>query len=403
MNKLLRNTYICLFLIVSVLLSSHAFAAEKNFPGKLIKYEPLKTYSKSMTDKVLKNKEFGKFAAIAADSLNELGKAENAVKAYRVFYYTRGLNGKLIKVSGLLAVPQPGAGEYPLLSYQHGTILNRKECPSYLDDCFEAAMVVVVFAAHGYVVSMPDYIGQGSSLLMHPYLHAKTEASASLDMLKAAKELCKRLGIKLNSRLFLAGYSQGGHSTMALQNLIETGFRKEFPITGSAPMAGPYSMVMSWNSLVKKTNKFSSLITGRAVVAYERIYDLKGILKPPYDKKVPVLTDGNHSDFEIMLEMPQNTQSMFVKGFLEKVARGDHPFNNALKANNVYNWRPVSLTRLYSSRTDDAVPCEIMEFTYNYMKKQGANIEMKYAAEGGNHNTAMLPILLDSKKWFDSL
>jgi hypothetical protein len=36
--------------------------------------------------------------------------------------------------------------------------------------------------------AMPDYIGMGGSPGLHPYVHAASEATASIDMIRAARE-----------------------------------------------------------------------------------------------------------------------------------------------------------------------------------------------------------------------
>jgi hypothetical protein len=46
----------------------------------------------------------------------------------------------------------------------------------------------------------------------------------------------------LNEQLFLAGYSQGGHSTMAALKMIEEQHSAEFSVTACSPMAGPYDL-----------------------------------------------------------------------------------------------------------------------------------------------------------------
>ena len=58
-------------------------------------------------------------------------------------------------------------------------------------------------------------MGLGSSPGFHPYLHARSEATASVDMLRAGRNYCASNNIGLNGQVFLAGYSQGGHTEMA--------------------------------------------------------------------------------------------------------------------------------------------------------------------------------------------
>src|SRR6185369_398821 len=81
-----------------------------------------------------------------------------------------------------------------------------------------------------------------SSGHFHPYLHAKTSASAVVDLLRAVKSYCAANSIPLSGKLFLAGYSEGGYATMAATREIQERFAAELPITASAPMAGPYDL-----------------------------------------------------------------------------------------------------------------------------------------------------------------
>src|ERR1051326_8920384 len=107
-------------------------------------------------------------------------------------------------------------------------------------DLHSELVVGLAFATSGYAVAMPDYLGLGDSPGLHPYHHARSEATASVDMLRAARAFCAANGFQLNGRLFLAGYSQGGHATMALLRELETWHMNEFTVTACAPMAGAY-------------------------------------------------------------------------------------------------------------------------------------------------------------------
>ncbi|MBK8042036.1 MAG: hypothetical protein IPK21_04855 [Haliscomenobacter sp.] len=123
--------------------------------------------------------------------------------------------------------------------YQHGTAGSREAVPSRLS--FEAT-IGLVGGALGYVSVLPDYLGLGDSDGFHPYLHAKTEASAAVDMLRAARQFAASATIALNGQVFVSGYSQGGHAAMALHRELETNLSAEFKVTASAPMSGPYSI-----------------------------------------------------------------------------------------------------------------------------------------------------------------
>ena len=139
------------------------------------------------------------------------GIAQYGIQVYKLTYQTTGEDGKPVTASGALLIPvlsQP----LPLISYQHGTIRKEDErlVPSNYNAAGEVWSILSLMASNGYVVTAPDYIGYGASKdLPHPYEHAPTLASSSLDMMRAAKEFCAKENIKLNSKNFLLGYSEG--------------------------------------------------------------------------------------------------------------------------------------------------------------------------------------------------
>ena len=79
---------------------------------------------------------------------------------------------------------------------------------------------------------------------IHPYVHWESEATASIDLIRASREfLMDSLEIWDNNQLFLTGYSQGGHSTMAIHKYIKVNnLQSEFNVVASAPMSGPYAL-----------------------------------------------------------------------------------------------------------------------------------------------------------------
>jgi len=140
------------------------------------------------------------------------------VKVYRVLYNTVDWDSMQTTASGLLCVPVNPACKVGIVSYQHGTTLQKNQAPSYLAG--NEWFVALVAASLGYDAMEPDYLGLGDGPGFHPYQHAHTEATATIDMIRAAKELVDTMGATYNDQLFLLGYSQGGHATMAAHQLI---------------------------------------------------------------------------------------------------------------------------------------------------------------------------------------
>ena len=74
--------------------------------------------------------------------------------------------------------------DFPIAVYNHGTTLRKNDVPS--NDTQET-FIGKIFAAGGYFVCMPDYLGMGDSPGLHPYVHGES-GKASIDMIRAARE-----------------------------------------------------------------------------------------------------------------------------------------------------------------------------------------------------------------------
>jgi hypothetical protein len=108
------------------------------------------------------------------------------VELYKVDYNTIDPLGNPTLASGLIEVPKDSTKLFPLFSWQHGTTLKKTDAPSNFN---EDAKVGLTFATDGYIVACPDYLGLGDGPKLHPYMHAKSEATAVIDMLRATRLL----------------------------------------------------------------------------------------------------------------------------------------------------------------------------------------------------------------------
>ena len=284
---------------------------------------------------------------------------EFEVKLYRVSYTTTHPNGEEWAVTGALAVPIGLDCPLPLSSYQHGTIARKTDAPSYMSD---EAMLGVIGASIGIVTAMPDYIGLGDSPGLHLYVHADSEALASLDMLRAVRDLRDELNFQLNDQLFLWGYSQGGHATMALHKLIEEEHADEFTVTASAPMSGPYDVSgVQAEVLVSEQAYPTPGYLPYIILSYQEVYgnlytSLDEVFLPQYAAIIPDLFDGTNGMGFINNQFPSVPSQMLQPSIIEAYETNpDHPIHAALADNDVYDWAPQATTRLYYCTGDDQV------------------------------------------------
>ena len=236
--------------------------------------------------------------ALAGSGASSAFPAKYDVQIYSITYRTIDVTGRATVASGAVFVPL-NAGAVPLMSYSHGTA-SRTGVPSLQSQ--EGVAAGVLFATTGGVVAMADYLGLGSNPGFHPYIHAASEASAGLDALRAARALAQRQGVALNMKVFVFGYSQGGHASMALAREIEQHATPEFTLTAAAPMSGPYDVLGTATTYLTdpSPNVAASSYTLYALAAYDTIYHLgrlDQLFKPPYDTVAASLIAENQDRF----------------------------------------------------------------------------------------------------------
>ncbi len=293
--------------------------------------------------------------------------AQYGVKMHKILYTTLDVKGLPDTASGLLIVPDRPNSIFPLLCVQHGTVDSKTDVPSNLRGGYELA---VVFGSFGYVTVAPDLLGLGESRGFHPYVHAASEASASIDMLYATRAYASQNNILLNDQLFITGYSQGGHSAAALHRELERNFSQDFTVTASAPMSGPYSISGEMRRLILSDEAyFFPAYVPNTLLSYDLVYDLFDSVavafKQPYAEWIEkyyegIFTLGTLNDL-LITKLTQDhgasiSKYMFQDSVLNAVATNlDHPVNVALRDNDLYNWAPQSPTRLFYCKADDQV------------------------------------------------
>ncbi len=335
--------------------------------------------------------------------------AQYGVNGYKVVYETIDPLGGRTIASGGLYLPQSSAMNWPLLSFSHGTITQTNDVPSVtvsLD-----AFAGVAFASVGYASVVADLLGLGSSPGLHPYLHARSEATASVDMLRAARAFCASNNIGLNGQIFLAGYSQGGHTELALQRELEQYHTNEFTVTASAPMAGPYDLSgVELNDMLSPRCPPNPYYAAYVLVSYQSVYSLapswSDLLMPPYDTTIPPLFNGNTSETNINNALPACDISSILVPAVRSALTNDpgSPLYQALRDNDLYRWKPVAPVRLYHCSGDqDVLPANSQVAYSNFVAQGASQVQLIDPSPGADHSGCVIPALVAAKGWFDTL
>lgn len=329
------------------------------------------------------------------------------IDIYKIVYWTLNAQGNgLTFASGAVMIPKMYPCGSTLVLYNHATVIYDEGLPS---DLGEESTIGLPFATAGYVVAMADYLGLGESPGRHPFIHAKSEATCGVDMLRATRTLCANLSAPLNEQLFIGGYSQGAHVSMAQFEEIQTLHDTEFTVTGVAVGGGPYDLSNTMRQFFFSgtPSVTTSYYFAYMMLAYQEVYgnlynDLSEVFVAPYDTEIPLIFQRNSSQSGINL--PAVATTMLQPSYVQAVqADSMHPFNVALRDNDLYDWSPQSPLRMFYCEGDDVVPFQNSLIAKDSMLANNApNVDAISVGPNNDHNTCILPAFLQIKIFVDS-
>jgi acetyl esterase/lipase len=162
--------------------------------------------------------------------LNLIVPPKCGIDVYQLRYNTVDPAGAPTTASGAIMIPtgaDPACqGPRPIVLYAHGTAVQRSLNLANISvqENLEALLAATMFTTQGYVLIAPNYTGYDTSALTyHPYLNADQEAKDMIDALTAARSALPA-PVTDSGKLFVTGYSQGGHVAMATHKMLqETG------------------------------------------------------------------------------------------------------------------------------------------------------------------------------------
>ena len=337
------------------------------------------------------------------------------VKMYKLTYNTVDTDSLPTIATGAFFIPtNTTCTDFPFAVYNHGTTLRKNDVPSNNNP---EAIIGKVFSAGGYFVCMPDYIGMGDSPGFHPYVHAKSEATASVDMVRAAREYLSTTNFVDNNELFLTGYSQGGHACMATTKFInDENLQSEFNIVASAPCSGPYDLSGIMADTIISPTPYSNpgyivYLLASYQLAYGNIFNSwSDVLYPPYDTIVPPFFSGNNTtlDMGLLNSLIPNQMSLLIRdtclnNFINDSINKNHPWWHALIDNDNYDWLPLKPLRMYYCTADEQIAYTNALNAESTMNNNGA-LDVQAMNMGNNdHGGCILPALSSAFNWFQNL
>lgn len=155
-------------------------------------------------------------------------------RGWRILYTTTRDDGIPALASGLVVVPEGGAGP-EVIAWAHGTTGFGENCaPSLLAEPFTAGAMPAMqdVLDQGWAIVATDYVGMGTQG-PQPYLIGQGQARSVLDAVRAARHLPEA---DLGEQTVVWGHSQGGHAAL-WTGQVQPGYAPDVPLDGVVAMA----------------------------------------------------------------------------------------------------------------------------------------------------------------------
>ena len=394
-----------LLLLVQFLMGVSAHAQE----GQVVKlsagleYQRIARWDADQLNKILQV-DTPAFAGITA----AYSPARNAVQLYRVTYSSvvpeRG--NKPTIASGLLAIPEDSGTSFPMVSYQHGTVYGKQEVPSFPQQSPETQLMIAQFAGQGYAVIGADYFGLGTSSEPEGYMVKASHQQATYDMLTASRAVLDHLKLT-TTKLFLAGWSQGGFVTMAmLEKLEHAGLKVDAATTASAPA----DVFVALNGFLNFPRKYDASWVNSLFIlsafSFENYYGVPGlarslIAEPYYElaRKAYMREPFNAAD------VPTDLHKLLRPDYFDPQFFAASAYGRLVAQTQSYRWLIKSPVRNYYGESDEAISVGLGQLPMTYQRAIGSGNPVVEAVSTGktSHRGTFATAVPQWKAWFDGL
>lgn len=378
--------------------------------GKLVGYElvasyPTKAAARAYLDSFVDlYREFGYFTGPLSFDI------DYGFDSYQVSYCTidAELPGQSqpspTVATGMVSVPRK-SGRLATVAYMHGTSVSFYDAPSNpsIDESFDGPPSNAIFAGGGFIYVAPDYLGLGGSTVpRHRYFHAASEASSGVDLLAAAKKVLRDIDVRQNDDLYIFGFSQGGHSALALERELEADC---VDVKKTATSGGVFDVERFFLSAIKNEETATlPLYVTYTLLAYDDVYDVFGststVFRQPYAGTVEGLFDMQQYFDDVVAGLPATSKLLLKPAYYNDLKTNP---NNALRVrmrqNAVDRWRPGAPLRAYHSPEDEEVFYADAEDSIRRINNHGGNARL-VDIDGQDHINTWIRAMPRAAAWF---
>nr|WP_246161548.1 alpha/beta hydrolase [Segnochrobactrum spirostomi] len=331
--------------------------------------------------------------------------ARNAVKLYRVTYpsVVPELGNRPITATGLIAVPDIEGSAFPMVSYQHGTVYGKQEVPSFPDQSPETQLMIAQFAGQGYVLIGADYFGMGLSPEPQGYLVKGSHQQATFDMLTASRAVLADLKLH-DTKLFLAGWSQGGFVTLAMLEKLEA---SNIPVQATATASAPADAFATFEGFLvfprRNDAEWITTIFILTAFSYESYYGVPGLARALFTAET---YDNIHKaylgePFDAKA-IPTDLHKLIRPEFFDPQVFANSAFGRLVAQTQAYRWVIKTPVRTYYGLSDEAIRTELGRLPMTWQQAMGNNKVEAVSTGETSHRGTFAKAVPAWKSWFDA-
>ena len=334
--------------------------------------------------------------------------AKNAVKLYRITYPSviPEQNNRPTIASGLIAIPEVADKHVPVISYQHGTVMEKEQVPSFPDKSFETRLMIAQFAAQGYVVFGADYFGMGTSKEKDGYMVLGSQQQACTDMYEVTKLILPKIGITPTA-FFLTGWSQGGVVTMSFLERLERSNTKVTGVGTAAAQCDGYVMTNGFLNFPRKID--AQWVTAMFILtlfSFEEYYQIPGLAQGFFNPDMYEIAKRVYEKDPTLKpeEFPTDLKKLIRKEFFDPVYYRNSAYGKLISEMHPYRWVIESPVHMYYGEIDESLTLGLARLPMIYQTAMGNNkVEAFSLGADANHRITFARAVPQWKKWFDQL
>ena len=319
------------------------------------------------------------------------------------------LSGTITVDKSLIEEDKPFHG---ILLYNHFTIYATTQAPSRGAVEFPTGAALTQF-----IVVAPDYYGFGiTEKEPQAYCISRANGRASLDAYLAAKRLIEDLNVKKGNDFVIAGYSEGGQTTMSVLREISER-HPEIKVKRAFAGDGPYDINSMYDAITNGYTEMPSTVCN-VLYAYNHFfrlgYDIHDYLKDPVASHFDewfLSKQNKRKALDEELINTKKTSDVCTDAVLDVSSPLSRRFKEAFSADALTSgWKPRSDfdVMLFHDIKDDVVPVENFYAMSKFLKDNGIKTQEfvgEYSSETikelgvTNHEVSALTFFLRIIEW----